>query len=71
MRYINQYAFSVEMEESIHLLMAIMINMFSFKLIASGTSFAPVGDDLESLTHRGQDKWQKYPMEKEARETLG
>ncbi len=59
------------MEESIQLLMKKIINMFNFKLIASGTSFAPVGGDLESLTHREQDKWQRYRMQKEARETLG
>ncbi len=53
MKYINKYAFSVEMEESIQLLMVIMINMFNFNLIASGTSFAPMGGDLESLKPQG------------------
>ena len=44
------------MEESIQFIMAIMINIINFKHITSGTSFAVLGGDLESLTHREQDK---------------
>jgi hypothetical protein len=69
MKYINKYAFSAEMERSIQFFMAMMINIIEFKHMKSGTSFAVLGGDLESSTHREQDKWQRYRMEKEARET--